>query len=140
MFGFIGEIFYHSNGTPYLKIGAITNIAWSPETEALYQQVNRRGLIFEQNDNLMGASMIADQFVIANDFKSDPRRGGLPERHPPISSYFGVPIYAGSERVGLVGLANRQGGYSESLVGELEPLLQTVGQLIERKSLAPGKK
>jgi diguanylate cyclase (GGDEF)-like protein len=135
MFGFIGEIFYHSNGTPYLKIGAITNIAWSPETEALYQQVNRRGLIFEQNDNLMGASMIADQFVIANDFKSDPRRGGLPERHPPISSYFGVPIYAGSERVGLVGLANRQGGYSESLVGELEPLLQTVGQLIERKSL-----
>jgi diguanylate cyclase (GGDEF)-like protein len=134
-FGFVGEILYHPDDTPYLKIGAITNIAWNHETEALYQQVKRRGMIFEQNDNLLGASMTADQYVIANDFPSDPRRGGLPDRHPPISSYFGVPIYAGSERVGLVGLANRAGGYSDTLAGELEPLLQTVGQLIERKRL-----
>ncbi len=131
-FGFIGEILYHADETPYLKIGAITNIAWNPESEALYQQVQRRGLTFEHKDNLLGASMTADQCVIANDFPSDPRRGGLPDRHPPISSYFGVPIYAGSERVGLAGLANRVGGYTERLAGELEPLLQTVGQLIER--------
>jgi diguanylate cyclase (GGDEF)-like protein len=134
-FGFIGEILYHPDDAPYLKIGAITNIAWSPATEALYQQVNRRGLIFEQNDNLLGTSMTADQFVIANDFQSDARRGGLPDNHPPISSYCGIPIYAGSDRVGLIGLANRAGGYAETLAGELEPLLQTVGQLIERQRL-----
>jgi diguanylate cyclase (GGDEF)-like protein len=134
-FGFIGEILHHPDKTPYLKIGAITNIAWNPETEALYQQVKRRGLVFEQDDNLLGASMVADQFVVANDFPSDPRAGGLPEGHPPISSYLGVPIYAGSEKVGLVGLANRVDGYSENLAAELEPLLQTVGQLIERKRL-----
>jgi diguanylate cyclase (GGDEF)-like protein len=134
-FGFVGEILHHPDDTPYLKIGAITNIAWNAETEALYQQVKRRGLIFEQNDNLLGASMTADQFVLANDFDSDSRRGGLPENHPLISSYIGIPIYAGSERVGLVGLANRMGGYAQGLAGELEPLLQTVGQLIERKRL-----
>lgn len=134
-FGFIGEVLYHPDDTPYLKIGAITNIAWNAETEALYQQVKRRGMIFELKDNLLGASILADQSVIANDFESDPRRGGLPEGHPAIAAYFGVPIYAGSERVGLLGLANRAGGYSDTLAGELEPLLQTVGQLIERKRL-----
>ncbi|HKK55564.1 GGDEF and EAL domain-containing protein [Marinobacter sp.] len=134
-FGFIGEILYHPDHTPYLKIGAITNLAWNPGTEAMYQEVGRRGMIFEQNDNLLGVSMTTDQAVVANDFCSDPRRGGLPDMHPPISSFFGVPIYAGSERVGLVGLANRDGGYSEKLAEELEPLLQTVGQLIERKRL-----
>jgi len=134
-FGFVGEILHHTDETPYLKVGAITNISWNAESEALYQQVQRRGLIFEHSENMLGASMTADQAVIANDFPSDPRRGGLPDMHPPISSYFGVPIYAGSERVGLVGLANRDGGYSETLAGELEPLLQTVGQLIERKRL-----
>lgn len=134
-FGFIGEILHRPDNTRYLRVGAITSIAWNPETEAMYQQVGRRGMIFEQSDNLLGASMTADQAVVANDFSSDPDHGGLPGMHPGISSYFGVPIYAGSERVGLAGLADRDGGYSEKLAGELEPLLQTVGQLIERKRL-----
>ncbi|TGN39804.1 sensor domain-containing phosphodiesterase [Marinobacter confluentis] len=134
-FGFIGEILHHSDNTPYLKVGAITNIAWDPATEALYQQVRRRGMIFEQNNNLIGAALNADQAIIANDFPTDPRRGGLPEGHPAINSFFGAHIYAGSDKVGLIGLANRADGYSASLEGELEPLLQTVGQLIERKRL-----
>ncbi|TVP52285.1 MAG: EAL domain-containing protein [Halomonadaceae bacterium] len=138
-FGFIGEILHHPDGIPYLKIGAITNIAWSPETQGLYQQVQRRGMTFERLDNLLGASLLSEQVVISNDFNADPRRGGLPEGHPPISAYCGIPLFSGDTHIGLVGLANRQDGYSEKLAEELEPLLQTVGQLIERKRLYSEK-
>lgn len=134
-FGFIGEVLQRDNGHRFLKVGAITNIAWSAETEALYQEVKRRGMVFDNPHNLIGASLESEQMVLSNDFTSDPRRGGLPEGHPQITTYLGIPIFAGHSLIGLVGLANRAGGYSEALADELDPLLQTVGQLIERKQL-----
>src|SRR5690554_1348661 len=63
-FGFIGEVLYHDDGTPYLKVGAITNIAWSPETQALFQQVERRGMLFERLDNLLGAGLVSGGVVL----------------------------------------------------------------------------
>lgn len=134
-FGFIGETLFNANGDPYLKIGAITNIAWNPKTQALYQQVERRGLIFERLDTLLALPMTTGEVVIAEDVASDPRRGGLPEGHPDITSYIGVPVFSGDQQVGLVGLANRLGGYKTRLAEELDPLLQTLGNLIERNRL-----
>lgn len=134
-FGFIGEVLQRDTGERFLKIGAITNIAWSAETEALYQEVKRRGMVFDNPDNLIGASLESGQMVLANEFETDPRRGGLPEGHPTIRAYLGIPIFSGHSLIGMVGLANRSGGYSEALAEELDPLLQTVGQLIERKQL-----
>lgn len=139
-FGFIGEVLRREDQTPYLKIGAITNIAWSPETQALYQEVERRGLIFDRLDNIMGQPMVTGDVVVSSDLASDPRRGGLPEGHPPIASYIGIPVFSGDEEIGLIGLANRIGGFTPKLAEELEPLLQTVGNLIERKQLYQEKR
>lgn len=138
-FGFIGEVLYHSDQTPYLKIGAITNIAWSPETQALYQQIERRGMIFERLDNLLGLPMVTGDVIVANDLASDPRRGGLPAGHPPIHAYIGIPVFSGDQQIGLIGLANRSDGYKARLAEELEPLMQTMGNLIERKRLYQEK-
>lgn len=134
-FGFIGETLFKENGDPYLKIGAITNIAWNPTTQALYQQVERRGLTFERLDTLLALPMTTGEVVISENVASDPRRGGLPEGHPDIISYIGIPVFSGDQQVGLVGLANRLGGYRTRLAEELEPLLQTLGNLIERNRL-----
>ena len=134
-FGFIGEVHQRSDDTPYLKIRAITNIAWNPETQALYQQVERRGMVFERVDNLLGAPMMSGEVVVSNNLTEDPRRGGLPAGHPPITAYIGIPVYSGGEMIGLVGLANRTDGYQPELAEELAPFLQTVGTLIEQKRL-----
>lgn len=134
-FGFIGEVMRTDNGTPYLKVDAITNIAWSPETQGLYQQVERRGMLFERLDNLLGAPMVSGEVVVANDYSSDTRRGGLPPGHPPIRCYIAMPVYSNDEMIGLVGLANRQTGYHQDLATRMAPLLQTVATLIVRKRL-----
>lgn len=139
-FGFIGEVLHREDQTPYLKMGAITNIAWSPETQALYQEVERRGLVFERLDNIMGRPMVTNEVIVSNNLVSDARRGGLPEGHPPIGTYIGIPVFSGDRQVGLVGLANRKSGYKAKLAEELEPLMQTVGNLIERKWLHQEKR
>ena len=139
-FGFIGEVLHQSNGTPYLKVGAITNIAWSPETQALYQDVERRGMIFDRLDNILGLPMVTGETIISNNLSQDPRRGGLPAGHPPINTYIGIPVFSGSTYLGLIGLANRAEGYTRKLADELAPLSQTLGNLIERKRLYEEKR
>lgn len=130
-FGFIGEMLHNTAGHPYLKIEAITNLAWNPQTEALYQRVRERGMLFERVDNLIGTPMISGSVVISHDLATDPRRAGLPEGHPAITTYIGIPVFSGERQVGLVGLANRDTDYEPGLAHELEPLLQSVGNLIE---------
>ncbi len=130
-FGFIGEILTNNEGDPYLHMGAITDIAWDSVSNQDGQQRQGAGILFERLDNLIGASLLAPEVILTNDARVD----GLPAGRPQILSYMGIPIFSGHNRVGLVGLANRPGKYIEQLAIELDPLLQTVGQLIERKRL-----
>lgn len=139
-FGFIGEVLHRGDGTPFLRIGAITNIAWSPETQALYQEVERRGMIFDRLDNILGLPMATGEVIVSDAVASDSRAKGLPEGHPPITAYIGIPVFSGDRQIGLIGLANRLGGYTARLAEELEPLTQTVGNLIERKRLYREKR
>ncbi|MCY2966151.1 MAG: ATP-binding protein, partial [Planctomycetota bacterium] len=48
-----------------------------------------------------------------------------------LDSFLGVPICLGKNLVGIVGLANRPGGYSEELVDYLEPFLRTCATIIQ---------
>ncbi len=134
-FGFIGEVLTNSDNSPYLRVGAITDISWSPESADRSQQRKTRGLLFERLNSLIDTSMLSDDVLISDGFESDSQAGGLPPGHPQITRYMGVPIFSGDNRVGLVGLANRPEGYTNKLAIELEPLLQTVGQLIECKRM-----
>jgi PAS domain-containing protein len=47
-----------------------------------------------------------------------------------MRAYLGVPLFHGGEMVGVVGLANRPGGYDGAMVDFLEPLFSSVGALI----------
>lgn len=134
-FGFIGEQHTNSNGLPYLDVGAISNIAWDEQSSKRLKEKTERGLLFERLDTLIGASMQSKEVTLSNDPANDERHTPLPAGHPEIKSYIGLPIFSGGNRVGLVGLANRPTGYTKDIADELEPLLQTLGQLIERKCL-----
>ncbi len=129
-YGFIGEVLRSRDGAPYLKTHAITNIAWNAETRAFYEANAPTGMEFHNLDTLFGAALRGEKPVIANDPYHDPRRGGLPEGHPALNAFVGIPIHHGDELVAMLGLANRPGGYDENLLAFLQPLLVTIGQLV----------
>ncbi|QSP95583.1 EAL domain-containing protein [Marinobacter salinisoli] len=138
-FGFIGEVHQRASGQPYLQIGAISNLAWSEETETFYQKIERRGMVFDNVENLLGRPMVTGDIIVSDSVKDDPRGGGLPKGHPQLDTYMGIPVFAGDRQIGLVGLANRLEGYRAQLAEELAPLLHTIGNLIERKRLYKEK-
>ena len=130
-YGFIGEILFTSEEAPYLKTHAITNIAWNDETRDFYGKNAPKGMEFYNLNTLFGHVMTSGKPVISNSPDQDSRRGGLPEGHPAMRAFLGMPFHIGSKFVGMVGIANRPGGYNEKLAHSLTPLLTTCANLIE---------
>lgn len=130
-YGFIGEIFYTGDNQPYMQTHAITNLAWNDETRAFYDDNIATGLKFYNLNTLFGRVMATGEPMIANHPASHPHRGGIPEGHPPLNAFLGLPLYSGDTLVGMAGLANRPGGYDEKLIAHLQPMTNTCANLIQ---------
>ena len=140
-YGFIGEVLHDRAGQPYLKTFAITNIAWDAETLKFYEENAPHGLEFTNLKTLFGSIIVTKEVVISNAPSTDARSGGLPQGHPPLNAFLGVPIMSRGEIVGMVGVANCPKGYSSADVEFLKPLLLTCGNYIrllrnERENIA----
>lgn len=130
-YGFIGEIKYPEQGTPFLKTHALTNIAWNDETRDFYEKNAPFGLEFYNLNTLFGHVISTGEVVIANQPAIDKRAGGLPEGHPPLEHFLGLPFHLSDKFIGMVGISNKKGGYNEEIVEFLQPLMSTCAQLIE---------
>ncbi|MUH01179.1 GAF domain-containing protein [Scytonema sp. UIC 10036] len=142
-YGFIGEVLYTEKGQPeleahmkvrgqpYLRTHAITNIAWNDETRAFYEEHAPKGMDFYNIKTFFGEVLVTGQPVIANNRTTDPRWGNIPEDHPPLKAFLGLPFfYKENQLLGMVGIANRPGGYDKSLITYLEPFLVTCSNVI----------
>ncbi len=134
-YGFIGEVLYDEHGAPFLQTHAITNIAWNEATRKLYEDSKKTGFVFRNLHTLFGAALTTGEPVIANHPATDPRRGGLPHGHPAMHAFLGIPFRYGEKLVGMVGVANRPGGYDEDYVRELTPLTTSCAALIHAMRL-----
>ncbi|GAA6141965.1 PAS-domain containing protein [Hydrogenophaga sp. 5NK40-0174] len=125
-FGFIGEVLHESDGRPYLKTHALTQV--KPRAEG----ATAPSMVLHDPETLIGRVWVTGAPVISNDPANDWRAGSaqLPADHPQLSAFIGVPVFAGKQLVAMVGLANAPSGYSMSDVRMLEPVLGTVTQLI----------
>lgn len=122
-YGFIGEIL-HRNEQPYLKTYAITDISWNEETHALYKKYEEVGMEFTNLNTLFGYTIKTGESVISNDPANDTKRGGLPKGHPPLNHYLGIPIHdKNNVLIGMLGIANKVGGYSEIDIKLLDPII-----------------
>ena len=130
-YGFIGEVLNDEAGAPYLRAFAITDISWDDGSRALYQQYIDGSFEFRNLKTLFGHVLATGETVIANDPATDPRRGGLPHGHRPLNCFLGLPLNRGEKLVGMIGMANRKGGYDQAMLHELDPLLKTSALLIE---------
>jgi signal transduction histidine kinase len=126
-YGFIAEILHTPEGQPYLRSFALTNIAWTDELRAFYAATAAKGMEFRNPNTLFGEVMTSGQPLLTNDAPSHPKAGGIPKGHPPLNTFLGVPFRVHGQLVGMVGIANRPGGYAPEHIEFLQPLLTTCG-------------
>ena len=113
-YGFVGVVVEG----PVLRVLAHEGIEWdSVLGRSLYEDALRTYqklgyLEFTNIENLFGRVITDRRTVTANDPATDSRAAGIPEGHPLLRHFLGVPIFKGAEVVGLIGIANRPGGYS----------------------------
>jgi len=137
-YGFIGEVKYENGdkddpgSTMYLQTHAITNIAWNQATRQFYEDNKEAGLKFRNLNSLFGTVMTTCKPLIANDPSTHPNRAGIPEGHPPLRHFLGIPFFKkGGEMNGMVGISNKPGGYSREDIDFLEPITVTCSNLIQ---------
>ncbi len=132
-YGFIGEALDDVDHNKYLKIYALSNLAWDDETNHLYETSKKQGFEFKNLDNLFGEVINTGKAVISSDPVHDSRSKGFPKGHPILNDFLGIPVYYGDRLVGEIGLADKPGGYDEHLLKELSPVVAALGQIIDAR-------
>ncbi len=82
---------------------------------------------------LYGSVIINEKSFFTNDPLSHPDSIGLPEGHPPLTSFLGVPLVQDGKTIGLIAVANHEGGYICEQQEDLEAIAPAVTQALQRK-------
>ncbi|MCC6536738.1 MAG: PAS domain S-box protein [Bryobacterales bacterium] len=129
-YGFVAEALQTPGGQAYLRTHALTNIAWDEATRALYDAHRLGGMEFRNLNTLFGAVLRTGEALIANEAPSHHQAGGVPAGHPPLHTFLGLPLKVAGKLTGMIGVANRPGGYTAELVEWLEPFGAVCGGMI----------
>lgn len=124
-FGFFGEI--NENGR-------IDNRILSPTAWELCETKNAHKLLKNMEmQSYWGRTIIDEKSQIVNEPDIDPDRKGLPDGHPPITSFLGVPLKEGKKIIGMIGLANKKSNYTEEDKSNIETISATFVEVLMRK-------
>ncbi|MEZ5555128.1 EAL domain-containing protein [Haliea sp.] len=134
--GFIGEVLLDRRNRRYLKIGATTETI---RRAAGKDATDANGETLEEFDTLIALALASDDMVIRNGTDDTGSPDSPDGQATGVWPQLGIPIFSGSNRVGLVGLTAQRKAYTTEAAHHLDPLLQTVGQLIEHKRLYQEK-
>ncbi len=130
VFGFLDEVLYEPDGAPYKLNLALSNIAWDDDSRDLYDQLVARRLEFRNLNNLAGAPVLEKKTIVTNNPARHSRYQGMPKGHPPITSYMGIPVVFRDRIIGVAGVANRSGGYSDDIAASVNPLINACAAMI----------
>jgi hypothetical protein len=85
---------------------------------------------------LYGRVINSGKGFFTNDPASHPDSIGLPQGHPQLTSFLGVPLVLNNGRtMGMLAVANRKGGYSPEQQEDLEAIAPAVTQALQRKKI-----
>ncbi len=66
--------------------------------------------------------------LLTNGPAKHPDRIGLPEGHPPLTAFLGVPLFREGRLIGMIAVGNRPGGYGPEQQEDLERLAPAIVQ------------
>jgi PAS domain S-box-containing protein len=126
-FGFIDEL----NQDGKLDTTAISYLGWEackiPGTEELVLPKNLHV------HGIYGVCLREGRSVIANDPATHPDRIGSPLGHPPITAFLGVPLQRGGKTIGMIGLGNKEEGYTDADREAVESLAPAILEAFIRR-------
>ena len=85
---------------------------------------------------LYGRVLRDGRSLIANDPQAHPDRIGTPAGHPTLTAFLGVPLKREGRTIGMIGLANRAGGYRPEDREAAEALAPAILQALQSKRMA----
>ncbi len=129
-FGFISELLAGPRNESILGAHVIKNLT---ENEGCQQSVGAGE--FPAEDDLRVANLLIGPVLTTKEpliFKSRVKEFGAgspwPDK-PSLSSFMALPVFHDNNIVGIVGIANRPGGYHSEMAHFLVPMVNTCGQL-----------
>ncbi len=128
-FGFIGEVVEIEAGRQF-NIYAINNISWDEHERQKHAEHAAYKVEDIPTNDPFGCVIHTGNNILKNNMASAARSVGIPRGCPPLSSILGMPIYYGTRMVGMIGLANRPGGYDQAVIEHLGPIASTSAQLL----------
>ncbi|MGE5314559.1 MAG: GAF domain-containing protein [Acidobacteriota bacterium] len=84
---------------------------------------------------LLGPVLVRGKSFFTNDIAVLSDSMELPTDHPALRSFLGVPLFHEGRVVGMIGLANRPGGYSESEQESIEALAPAIVEAFVRERM-----
>lgn len=129
-FGFISEVLHDSDGAPYMRTVALSNLAWDSEHNAWLERDDLSGLAFQDLDPVVGTVLRTHAPVIVNEVAIEPRSEGAPTGWPVIEKFLGLPVFSEGALVGCIGLANRPDAFDARTAADLQPIVTTCGVMI----------
>jgi PAS domain S-box-containing protein len=127
-FGFIGE--FDPDGSLYDI--SISNPGWEACT-MVDQSGHRRPPLNFPVHGLYGRVLLDGKALLTNDPESHPDSIGTPSGHPPLTAFLGVPLIHHGKTQGMVGLANREGGYTQEQLLAVEAIAPAMVEALMRK-------
>ena len=126
-FGFIGEL----DETGRFSELALSNPGWK---ECTMPESDKTRLIKHMEAvGYWGRTIKEAKSQIVNDPASDPDRRGIPQGHPPITSFLGVPLKHRERVIGMIALANKSSGYTLRDQKNIEDLSFAIVEALMRK-------
>ena len=134
-YGFISEWIESADNDkpPYLHHLTITNISWNSSSRKLYSLLKSKNFDFHNMNTLFGMCGITKKLIISNNPYTDTRRGGvsaLPTGHPILNSFAGIPMIFRNNFIGVIGIANRENGYTEEFIQKINPVICAITNIV----------
>jgi signal transduction histidine kinase/ActR/RegA family two-component response regulator len=123
--GFVGEVLLNEDHYE-LKIHAFSEANSTNEDSNTPLSIPKEDL-----DSLSDYIMGAENYVIANEMSTLKTAKVILTDRTLFDNFLGIPVTYHYEKVGVIGIANREGGYDEKLVHLLAPFLSTYGSVLQ---------
>lgn len=128
-FGFMGEV----NPSNRYDTIALSNPGW----DACRMPGSKAGMLIQNMEirGIWGAVIKEERSLIVNDPDGHSDRVGTPDGHPPLTCFLGVPLKDGGRTVGMIALANKEGGYDAADQEAVEALSVSIMEAMKRKRM-----